>query len=189
MKKAFYHIVSHLKSEKDHLAKILLGPACEHWLRSESSYALNFNRNKDFKLSNNEYVFEEDKKRDITFFDINDNPTRILEIKAVYPLGEYNIKEKWLKPLRKQLIKREPGEKGISATGLIFGIWSSYFEQKISERIYYQKLTQLTKDIFEKDFTTQHGYKYETILTEYKAKWLKTEYSVSIKALYLTKKT
>jgi hypothetical protein len=189
MKKAFYQIISHLKNENDHLAKILLGPACEHWLRSESSLALNFNNNDFIGLKNNEFVFEEDNKRDITFYNAKREPIRILEIKAAYPLHNSQIKDKWLNSLKNQLLNVKEGENGIKRTGLIFGIWYSDNKINISERKYYTNLRILTKSVFNKSmFTTQRDYKYESILTNYEIKWNELKYRVSIKALYLTAK-
>ncbi|MBN1576521.1 MAG: hypothetical protein JW913_08215 [Chitinispirillaceae bacterium] len=189
MKDAFYQIISHFQHDKDHLAKILLGPACEHWLRSESSYALNFGEKRYFQLKNHEYVYEENKKRDITFYNAYDKPKRVIEIKAIYPLDTFSIKDKWLLPLKKQLLTPKKGENGVRYVGLIFAIWLNDYKDKITEANYYSNLSGFLKDIFpSKEFTTQHGYYFEPILSKYKVNWLKENYEISLKATYLTLK-
>ena len=64
VKSAFYKIIEHLKEKEEHTSKILIGPACENWLRSESNFALNFNKSEFGALKCNEFCYEENKKRD-----------------------------------------------------------------------------------------------------------------------------
>ncbi len=191
VKSAFYKIIEHLKEKEEHTSKILIGPACENWLRSESNFALNFNDSEFGALNCNEFCYEEDKKRDITIYSDSDDPivTHAIEIKAVYPAGNGTISSKWLNKLHEQLSRplHSDETKKTSHIGLIFAIWTSSYN--CTPREYFSRLSSLIESKFSSTiYTTQDKYKFRPIIHETSIDWREADMKVAMSALYIKKR-
>jgi hypothetical protein len=198
IKRTFYGICEWLRSDQEHVARVLLGSACEAWLNTEAVVAMNSRKEKLLDLRR-EYAYTEVAKRDICVFPYDGGlppealdedyavASHVIEAKVVYAWAPSQIRSK-LKTLTPQLKRRKvsPHENGDTRyTGLIHAVWSSYYG--IPRPDFYKQVAQITRELFPPaTYTTQHGYRVEPVIDEQEVPWIRP-FRVAMGSLYVTR--
>lgn len=182
IKKSFYHIVEYFKDKSNHVEKILLGPACENWIRSEAAFALNNLKKGPFRINPKDGVSEESEKRDLSIIH-KGNKTHVVELKVIYP---NNKMADQLKELKNQLSKTKKGDQNASKVGWVFGIWTSAYGDKYHKIAFFKELRHKIQICFPEGMFTFQRNTLSGIIEHGKVKYWDGKYDVCMKMIYFT---
>lgn len=177
-----------LARDPDHLAQVLIGPACENWLRTELRIHLN---RTESTLAYNQFAYDEDQNRDISIYDDLDgqlNCTHALELKVIYPLPPSKRKESYTK-LNQQTCRqknRKHETKFTIFSSIIFYVWTSYYNEKYEcEEFFSKSEREILENLQKHRAITNHELKLTEILGRHSINWRKKDALVCMRAIGL----
>ncbi|MEB8288048.1 hypothetical protein OKT24_20045 [Aeromonas veronii] len=152
--KAFNSIINDISLNQDRYLARFNFSACELWLCTEICYLLNFKDTYGISTKDNEFAYNEDCKRDISFYNDAESTTLSdhIEVKVVYPNGKYRVtsKNNWLDNLLNKLNhSKMDAPLQVNHHGWVFGVWTS------DER--YTKHFSTPEDFFKNDYDLIHA--------------------------------
>ncbi|MGO2236165.1 hypothetical protein B6N13_00625 [Marinomonas sp. UCMA 3892] len=145
---AFDDAIKHIMKNSEQYLYQFNFSACELWLCNELCKILNFEAGTGVSSEKNEFIYNEDKKRDLSIYHWDKNGTEKLlehiEVKVVYPKYLLSHKVNWLDSLVNKLDRSQLNfNEYIGYHGWVFFVWTS-------DRTYSKKYPNPT-DFFNRD--------------------------------------
>ena len=129
-KSIFPHLCQYFRRNKDRVARVALGAACEQWFSSEAFYALNFD---DANLSGVVWIENECRDRDLVVkqYDLARAEVVLATIEVEVVCPNKNV-EGWLERLREQLNRCDYDDEAPDAehSGMVYVLWLDGYKRR-----------------------------------------------------------
>lgn len=168
---AFYDVVKTMSQTQSSYLSNFNFSACELWLCNEICNMLNFGEFDSVKQCNNEFIYNEDCKRDLSIYSgSEDSELRLLEhieVKVVYPSQKIEHKNNWLDSVINKLKKSVTNTPNVGLSGWVFFVWTScdeYIRLCPEPESFYGRDIQKISARLSEDFISSSEFKCINIL-------------------------